>query len=209
MERPRLSNLLKNIVSGKGLYVSGGLLIVVGVTAGYLLAFGYYPVALVGNKFITANTFYQNYRAAALYSQQVDKVNAQLPQAADASTTTSLTPDQLRVGVMDQLVQSVIINQALTQELSKGEISTLIDQKVSKYDQSASLRQAAAGLFGFTYADFKSKVLVPQAERDILTGRIYLKGQNFPDWFAEKKKATRVALFAGGFAWDGEHVVAK
>ena len=209
MELPRLGNLCQSIVSGKGLYLSGGLLVIIGVSAGYLLAFGYYPVALVGDRFISANTFYKNYRAAALYSQQVDKANVQLSQTTDASTTTPLTPDQLRVGVMDQLVESIIIDGALAQELSQGEIATLVDQKVSKYDQSASLRQAAAGLFGFSYADFKDKVLVPQAQRDILTGRIYLKGENFPDWFAEKKKATRVAIFAGGFAWDGEHVVAK
>jgi hypothetical protein len=87
-----------------------------------------------------------------------------------------------------------------------SESDVLVSARVERYRGDAELRRAAEALYGMEFEIFVEEILAPQAEKDILAGRLYLQGKEFSDWLAEAKRSARVVLALEGFRWTGERV---
>ncbi len=179
--------------------VSGALACIV------LVRLNYYPVALVGGRVISARQFMENYAAAQAYYQ-----NALRTYAAASSTVSfsELKDKDIEADVLNQLVEAVLVGDGAKQEAG-GDLDLLVAGKIEKYDTDPKFQRAAEALYGLPFSDFKSDVLVPQAERDVLTGRLFLKGKKLDDWLRSAKRSARVIIFSPAFRWDGEKVVGK
>ena len=189
------------------LYVIFAVCLAAGLGLVFLISNNYYPILLVNNQPVSAHEFWAMYQSAARYYQ-----NVLATYSARMSTSTPLTngptPAELKASVLDQLIESNLIAGGLKQELGKS-AEAMITERVGKYRANPSLAQAARALYGLSYADFEREVLVPQAQKDILSGRLFLKGQKIEAWLAAAKSAAQVTIFSPQFSWDGKRVIAN
>lgn len=197
------------------LYIVFLVIIGLGTAAIYFVSAGYYPVAVVNGNIITANTFINNYDTASVYYGNFLKTygsaNSQQASSTEAevsSTPPILTPSQIQKSVLAGLIENILIEKGARQEMGK-DLDRLVAEKVSQAVEVPEIEKAVRTIYGLSLNDFKKNVLVPQAERDILTGSLFLKGQKIEDWLAAEKKSSRILIFSGKFYWDGENVISK
>ena len=170
-----------------------------------LVRLNYYPVAIIGNHVIGARQFMKDYAAVEAYYE-----NALRTYAAATSTAPLQKPTgkDIEAHVLNQLVEMVLVGDGAKKEAG-GDLDSLVKGKLSPYDADSAFQHSAEVLYGLPFSDFKAEVLVPQAERDILKGRLFLKGEKFDDWLVSAKRSARVIIFSPAFYWDGEKVVGK
>jgi hypothetical protein len=175
-----------------------------GILAAILLVFlissDFYPILVVNGSPVSARRFWKNYRAASFYQDNLVKTYG---QGREVQTTSGKDLEAL---VLNQLVEAELVSAGAKREAG-GDLDYLLSGKLQKYDESQDLRNAAMSLYGMPYADFREEVLVPQAKRDILAGRLYLRGEDISDWLAREKQSARVSIFSKRFRWDGGKIV--
>ncbi len=193
------------------LYIIFFVIIGLGTTAIYFVSGGYYPIAVVNGDIITANTFINNYDTASVYYRNFLKTYgpASSTQVGTSSSTPQiLTPSQNKKSVLAGLIENILIKKGARKEMGK-ELDWLVGEKVSQAVEVPEIEKAVKTIYGLSLNDFKSKILVPQAERDILTGSLFLRGQKIEDWLVAEKKSSTVVIFSGKFYWNGEDVTSK
>lgn len=166
-----------------------------------LITYGFYPIFVVNGSPIIAHRFDKIYRAALLYRGNFMKTYA--PSAS--GTAALLSGEDLEINILNQLVDMKLIDAGVRREVG-DDLSELIAGKIKKYDDKADLKTAAESLFGITYADFRKEVLIPQAEWDILAGRLYLRGEDINNWLANARRSAEVIVFSKRFRWDGSRI---
>ncbi len=184
-------------------YIVFLLIIGAGLSALMLISLGYYPIALVNNHFISAKTFLKDYGAASIYYDNVLKT-----YRSDASRDKVLQPSNLQRSVLTQLVENTLI-EAEARRIVGPDFDRLVGEKVDQAGNDPRLEKAAQALYGLNLGDFKKEILLPQAERDVLTGRLYLEDKKIDNWLQNAKKSGRVIIFSGQFYWNGDTVEAK
>lgn len=168
----------------------------------YLVASDRYPIAMVNGQAIGAKRFRSQYRAAQTYLGNARKA------VAGTSTSSNIPDSELQAVVLDQLIESTLAQQGAEKEVG-GDLDYLVENKMANYDSDQKLAAAASGLYGISYADFRKDFLVPQAEADILLGRLYLRGEKLEDWLKNARASARVSIFSSKFRWDGSKVMAN
>lgn len=168
----------------------------------FLISSDFYPILMVNGSAVSAHRFSKNYRAASLYQDNLEKTYSRV-----GITTERLSSKDLEVAVLNQLVEAKLIDAGARREAG-GDLDYLVSGKIQKYDESRDLAGAAMSLYGMSYSDFREEVLVPQAKRDILAGRLYLRGEDIREWLRREKQAAQVIIFSKRFRWDGEKIVA-
>ena len=174
-----------------------------GIIALYCISAGYYPIAIVNGNIITAKTFINDYGVASVYYQSLLKAYEN-----SSSTSQTLTQVQIQQDVLSGIIENILIDNGAREEMGK-DIDRLVGEKVSEATAIQGIEKAARTVYGLSLDDFKKKILVPQAERDILTGSLFLKGQKMEDWLVAKKKSSTIIILSGKFYWDGENVASK
>ncbi|MDO8664499.1 MAG: hypothetical protein Q7K44_03080 [Candidatus Liptonbacteria bacterium] len=198
------------------LYIIFFVIIGLGVTAIYFVSVGYYPIAVVNGDIITANTFINNYDTASVYYRNFLKtygsaLSTGSGQASssqietNSSTLQILTPSQIQKSVLAGLIENILIEKGARKEMGK-ELDRLVGEKVSQAVEVPEIEKAVWTIYGLSLNDFKREVLVPQAERDILTGSLFLKGQKIEDWLSAEKKSSNIVILSRKFYWNGEDV---
>jgi hypothetical protein len=177
------------------------------IAAAFLLLFliqaDYYPIVLVNNHPISAREFTRNYQLASMYYRNISKTyNLQ------NSANEMFQPMEMRASILEQLIEAGLIHEGAEKE-ADGDIDSLIADKIGKYEQDGEFQKATETLYGSRFEDFKKAVLIPQAERDILAGRLFLRGVGLDKWLEEAKKSSRVIIFSGQFRWNGQGVEGK
>jgi len=197
------------------LYIVFFVIIGLGTAAIYFVSAGYYPIAIVSGDIITANTFMSNYETASAYYVNFLKTygstsSPQVTSTQDISSSTpqTLTPSQIQKSVLAGLIENILIEKGARKEMGK-ELERLVGEKVSQAVEVPEIEKAVRTIYGLSLDDFKRDILVPQAERDILTGSLFLKGQRIEDWLTAEKKSVSVVILSGKFYWDGEDVAEK
>jgi len=79
-------------------------------------------------------------------------------------------------------------------------------EKLHGFARATELRDAAQTISGLSFGDFRTLMLVPKAEEDILSGRLSLKGEKLDAWLLAAKKTSDVKVFSRELYWDGEGV---
>jgi hypothetical protein len=196
---------IKELLSNKH-FLFPALALLVVLVGGIIWFFGQiYPVLTVNGQAVAVGEFSRNYRAAKTFYE-----NAKKTYAAKNTPITDLSEKDIKIQVLSSLVEARLIDQEARKEVG-GDLDGLIDEKISKYKNSADLAEISRTVYGWSINDYTREVLVPQAEHDILQGRLFLNGseKSFDEWLKNVKKEAKVEVFSKDFRWDGENVVAK
>jgi len=172
---------------------------VLAITASLFLLVNYQPAALVNGLVISKNRLLKNYAAAAVYQEN-------LAQAYGVEDDQNISALEVKAQVLERLIEAKLIESAVKKEVGR-DLAPLLESKLNKHRENSSLRRAATTLYGLDFGDFEKEVLTPQAERDILAGRLFLREENIDDWLAAAKKEARVTIFDKSLRWTGERVV--
>ena len=170
-----------------------------------LINAGEYPVARVNSSFITARYFARQYGAASVYSEAVIK---SIGQIASSTFKENVSDKDMRAVVLDQLVEQDLIH-AKVRNLLAGDYDSLLKNKIAKYETNDKLKGVVDKLFGLSYGDFHDLILVPLAEKDLLSARLFLEGEHYEDWIKEARAGASVSIYSSAFAWDGAGVKAR
>jgi hypothetical protein len=167
-----------------------------------LLAFYWYrggtSVAIVNGSPITSRRLVLNYQSAAAYFENAKK-------AYQTDGEKDLDPNELRAEVLTRLIESELIEDGLKQEAG-NDSGHLLEAKLARYENNAELQKAATVSYSMTYRDFWNEVIVPQAKRDILAGRLFLRGEGMNEWITRAKRDASVTILADGLKWSGARV---
>lgn len=173
------------------------VILFVGLGAYYLIHFGYYPVAVANGSIITANKFETEYAVAYHYYSNA------LADSKETDPRSLGFKKELRRAVMENLIEQALIAQDLAQRVGK-DLPGIVANKilsVQKTDQQ-TIEKTAKALYGLNLADFKSLVLAPQAQKEILQGRLFLEKQDYEKWLQEAKKNAKVFIITPEFYWQ-------
>ncbi len=162
---------------------------------------GYYPVALVNGRWITAATFWHNRDAAFLFEQR--RLSLEAGREVELDENHRMV---LQTGVLERLIENSLIHDRAEQEIG-SDFSLLVQQKIAQYARDSQLADISENLYGLTKEGFIDYVLVPQAEKDLLSGRFLLKDESLPVWLRAEKLSARVLIFSPAYRWSGGRLV--
>ncbi len=180
-----------------------GILVVFVLVALFVISSGYYPIAIVNGHPISAVTFRHNQNAAFSFARHREQV-----QLAGVTQLPPETARTLSSGVLERLVENVIIHQAAQVELG-ADYQSLIAQHLSKYASDSGIGIISQELYGLTENGFTEYVLIPESEKDLLAGRLLLRDVVFTNWLKQQKQSARVHIFSWAYRWQDGKVEAK
>lgn len=168
-----------------------------GLGSYYFIHFGYYPVAIVNSKLITAKALneeyvvaYRYYAGAALLAGKVEEIGK--PEFKK----------ELRRATLNDLIEKVFISGELQKRIGE-DLGGIVQNKISaSVSDTDNLEEAAQSLYGLSLADFQEMVLVPQAKREILEGRLFLEKKELGGWLVEAASNAKVFILTPEFYWD-------
>ena len=181
-------------------YIIFVTLIALGLAAFFLVSSGYYPVLSVNGKMVSARTFWKNYQAGTVYYENILQTYQPEIEKKDILSETDL-----KRSVLTQIIENNLVDQEVQRELGK-DLDFLITNKLSDLGGQAKLQEAAQTLYGLPFSDFEEEILIPLAKQEILTGRLFLDGENLETWLTDNKKTSNIKIFSREFYWDGSEV---
>lgn len=176
--------------------ISGGL---------YFILSDFYPVVLVDGQIIEARDFEKDYASALRYYQSVFKIYNEDATKLDSQEIKQ----ELKRATLDKLIENKLIRGNLEKLIENDELKNKVVQKIEKTIKDVDIQKGVQALYGLSLNDFKERILTPQAEREILEGRLYLDGKKIDEWLKEEKSKVKVIILISGFSWNGEKVMIK
>lgn len=169
----------------------------------FFVAEGLYPILAVEGQFVSAKRFWKNSRAASAYYATAVKAYEQLAPLykQPVAINKDLTAREIQLSVLEQLIENVLVRTEAEREVG-NDLPALVEGKLERYRNDSDLKDAVMNLYGLGFEEFESEILAPQAEREILAGRLFLKGQKLEDWLPGAKKRARVVVFSSRFRWE-------
>ena len=177
-------------------------LISLGLIAIFVVSYGYYPILSVNGSFVSARTFWKNYQAGAIYYDFLRK-----NYKDDFKNNKVLSDIDIKRSVLTQLVEDELVESEIKKELGK-DLDYLVKNKIESINQDQKIKLTAQAAYGLNLADFEKIILTPMAKSELLTGRLFLKGEKLETWLAEAKKNSDVKIYSRNFYWDGTEVKA-
>lgn len=172
-----------------------------GLAFNYLLSTGRFPVAFVGLRPISARALDELSAAAMRYYENVLRT-----YGGDLNELNRPEFKQdVRRAVFDKLIDDIIIRSELRKRIGK-DLDLLVRSKLDKVESDQDFQHAAATLYGLEPKRFRRIFLVPQAEREILEGRLVFERREMDDWLAEARRMARVTILSPEFKWGEEGV---
>lgn len=198
-------NKLKNILIKNKLNLILLIIFILILVFGIIANLNYYPVISVNNVPISAKKLNINMRAAIYYFNTYKKLQEErgLNQNAFASLK-ELSQEEIKLFVLNQLIENELIHQEAEKRIGSN-LKDLVNEKINNY-LNPELESAALEIYGLNKNDFKNEILIPQAEKDILAGRLFLENKNIADWLKEQKKQAKIIVFDKKIKWNGENL---
>ena len=179
---------------------------VFGVAAYITLHNGRYPISIVNSHIITASTVEKNFGASLTYLQNAALVYRSNP----ALLETAEARGEIKRATLDKLISDALILSELKKRVPGAEIDAIADTKINQFlSDNSDIEKAAQTLYGLSLAEFRSRVLLPQAYQEILEGRMFLAKEDFAAWLSETKQSARVFVFISDLEWTGEQISIK
>jgi hypothetical protein len=185
------------------------IILIVLVFAGFgmlnLVRIGWYPIALVNSQLVWGSTVEKEYASALKYYSQM--LNTYKGKEVSNQQIKKIKKE-VKQATLDKIIEKMIIaNNA--NELIGDEKSKLIEAKVKKYLQDPKLKAAASALFNLSFDDFKTIILIPQAERELLEEQFSSENRDFNNWLKNQKKKAKVYLFTKEYTWTDQGIKKK
>jgi hypothetical protein len=172
----------------------------------YLIITGSYPVAFVDWHPITLKSFKKDYAMAFVYYRKsletYDKDQLPVLDSSDIQREIKRT-------VLEQLIQNSLIRQELEKQMKSKDLKKMIDNKIQEALKGKDIEKQVKTLFGLSLDAFKESVLKPQAEKEILNGRLFLENKNFDDWLKELEVKAKITVLLSDLEWKNGEVVLK
>jgi len=184
------------------LTILSGIIVIFGF---YFVLGGFYPIALVDFKIISSRDFDKDYFGTLTYYKNALDVY----DSDSALINADEVKNELKRAVLDNLIENILIDKELKKESSSIDIDELADKKIEEAIRGKSVKEEAKTLYGFSYKEFKERVLIPQAKKEILETNFLSKGENFEGKIIEVKSKAKVMIFLLGFEWNGKEVIIK
>jgi len=186
-----------------GLFI---IFIAVGLFSYLGVSIGYYPAAIVNADVITARTLEGDLLAAYTYFKNAALVYGVDPNSLD--TDASIT--ELKRATLDKLITDKIILEELKNRINKNEFNSIAEKNINNLlEDNDTILEAAEKLYGLDVTAFKKIVLLPQAYKEILEGRMYLENEDFNKWLTEAKKDAWIVILNPNLVWQGGEVKIK
>lgn len=175
-----------------------------GFTAFLSVRNGIYPVAMVNFQIISARDLEKDYNAALRYFH-----NALLTYGSDpAILEKNSSQNEVRRATLNKLITDILIFEEAEKRLG-GDLDAITEKIISQNLNSQNLEKAVSEIYGLNLEDFKKQILVGQAHREILEGKMFASKENFDQWLAGASAKARVIILLPDFSWDGKQVVVK
>lgn len=92
----------------------------------------------------------------------------------------------------------------------KSRARAKIDDAISQTKDSVKFEEGVKAIYGMDYSEFKDRVLMPQAQFEILAEELKKENKNYDEWLKNKKKNMKVKIFIDGLEWkDGQVQIAQ
>lgn len=166
----------------------------------YLIATKSYAAAFVDFSAISARSFEADFEAALVYYEKALKTY----NKGDAAVIDSEeVRKEIQRAVLDKLIDNAVVHRELLARMGKKELGSVIENKIKEIEEKSSeIEEGIKDLYGFSLEDFKTKVLKPMAEEEILEGRLFLENKNFEEWLKDERAGVRVIILMPGFKWE-------
>ena len=171
-----------------------------------LVSIGYYPIAMVDWHIITARELERDFSAAYRYFE-----NALVTYGADPERLTGESErKEIWRAALDKIIVDSLTLRELNRRLSKAEHQEVANTKIQNFFKSnANVADAAKTLYGLDLETFEERLLLPEARREILEGRMSLAGENFQDWLKTARANASVLILTPDLKWEGGQVKLK
>lgn len=174
----------------------------IATSGAYLILSQSYPVALVNWKPIFAKDFNADYQAALIYYKNALEIYAEDSAVLSADETKA----EIKRAVLDNLIENILIEKKLRQEIGDDKFNEAIANKIEEAVKKGDIQKAIETLYGFSFDEFKERVLAPQAKKEILEG---LFKNDFEKKLKEMKTTAKIIMLLPDFEWNGEGVIIK
>lgn len=177
-------------------YLTFLAIIFAGLAAYYIIHLGYYPVAIVNSDFISAKTLNEEFAAALRY------YSAALKGKDGVNIESREFRREIRRATLGDLIDKSLIYNEVKNRLG-SDLDNLVNNKIDQQlTNRKNVEDAAKLLYGLNLADFRELVLIPQARKEILEGRLFLEKRDFDSWLSATEKSAKVFIITPEFYWD-------
>jgi len=192
-------------MSQKILYISFLAIVALGVVFYLGVRAGLYPVAIVDSNWITAARFREEFDATKAY---FTPAVAQARARKEPIDETALEAEYRRAS-MDRLVEITLVRKKAFSLFGTG-LKKERDKIIGEARLDPAAVEASVKIaYGWDFPTFTKLVVVPQAEKDLITASLAEKKMSYDEWLAIARKDASVYLLIRGLSWEGEHVVSK
>lgn len=188
------------------------LLIVLGFAVYFSTHSSESPVAKVNGHVISRSDFNKEYQAMYNYSYAAVRTYGDAKQLAQFNSKEN--SDALKVGALEQLIDSVLIHDEVAHRLGAN-VDTIVAGRVDAASTTTDdFKNAAAAIWGISFGEVRSRFLIPMAESEFLReqlGETSSTATNDPidKWLATAKQEANVTILDSGFAWSQNGVGLK
>ncbi len=172
-----------------------------GLSAYLLVHNGLYPVTIVNFHMISAKTLEKDYDAAFRYFYNALSTYGSNPEVLQREVSQK----EIRRATLNKLITDRLIYDEVKKRIG-GSLDEITEKIIDQNINSAKLEQAVEKIYGLKMEDFKQQILVTQAHREILEGRMLVNKESFDDWLKNTSAQARVVILLPDFYWDGERV---
>ena len=116
------------------------------------------------------------------------------------------TKTEIKRAVLDNLIENALIEKKLRQEIGNDKFYETISNKIEEAVKKGDVRKAAETIYGFSFDEFKERVLAPQAKKEVFED--FFK-KDFEEKLKEIKSTAKIIMLLPDFEWNGEGVIIK
>jgi len=176
--------------------------IAAGLGSHFLVKNGNYPSAIVGFDIITVKEVDKDSSAAQKYLQNLALLSGSDPKELDKPEARK----EIRRAVLDKLISDVLVYAELDKRFPE-EFQAIADNNINKIlEDKNNLATGVKALYGLDLQVFRERVLLPQAYKEILEGRMFLANEKFDDWLQNRRAQASVIILTPDLQWEGNSV---
>jgi len=162
---------------------------------------GLYPAAIVNLDIVTVKTAEENFFTSNTYYKNALLLYGNDPEVLDSPESQL----EIKRATLDKLIIDIIIYNELNK--IEEDFYPIANRNIKEFvNKNNNVEEGAKLLYGLDLDEFKKRVLLPQAYREILEGRMFLNNKNFNEWLKNSKANAAVFILLPDLEWTKDGV---